>query len=68
MWSVLSTPEVRISHPLSSPQLNWFGKWRLKNETDEQNVELELAYDQNKVSGALKCGDHQEVIYSKMPL
>ena len=60
-WEVTTTPEIRISHPLSAPVLSWCGKWRLRCQSDAQNVDLELNYDNNKINGTLNCGNEQQV-------
>jgi len=56
-WSVISSPIVKISHPLSSPTLKFDGKWLIKNVTLDTKCELEINFNQNGIKGNLICDD-----------
>ena len=57
-WSVISSPIVKISHPLSSPTLKFDGKWFIKNTTLETKCELEINFENGEIKkGNLICDD-----------
>jgi len=65
-WSVVSSPIVKISHPLSSPTLKFDGKWFIKNTTLDTKCELEINFENGEIKkGNLVCDDQNYRIESE---